>query len=120
MSLRCKSPLVKDKASNKCVSKPEAKLRKRRSAILKKMNKLENKLDVLDDKLEESNQNWLHYSDDDHDKKSLSYKKSYSKYKKSVKNIKKKIQTNTKTHDSLLDQVILIEKELGIPTSEPY
>ncbi len=120
MSLRCKFPLVKDIASNKCVSKSEAKLRKRRSTILKKTNKLEIKIGKLGDKLNQSNKTWLESVNHDVKSSSPSYRKSYRKYKTTVKNIEKKIRTNNKTHDSLLDQVILIEKELGIPSSEPY
>jgi len=120
MSLHCKSPLVRDKPSNKCVSKEESKLRKRRSGMLKKIDKLETKNAKLGDKLNKINKNWPNMVDVEVDKTSPKYRKLYRKYKKSVKNIQQHAYSNSKTHDLLLKKVTLIEHHLGIRSSEPY
>ena len=99
----CKKGLKKDKPTGKCVSAAEFNDRKKRSKTLKKMDKINKKVLVLDDKTKEANKLW---------KDNVEYKPNGSETSASTKRYKKFIKME-KDYEACVKHVTKLEDEVG-------
>ena len=114
---RCAKSLKKDKSSGKCVSVKEFNDRKKRSKTLKKIDKMNKKIEIFDDKIETARKTW-----DDN----IEYKKNNTETSESNKRHKKLIKlTKEKSKITVLSTNLEkcvgdIEEKYKMSQSEPY